>query len=186
MSDHAYFPLARSRRARLKSKDTESLKDDGLSSEILEEKSEEVVYAGFWVRLWAFLLDLIVVFSIQSIFINSWFLFLPDGFQSIGIFATQTFLYAGTFFVYFALMTKFYGKTVGKMVLGIKVVSSEGESLNWKQILFREGIVRLMYHVVIFGIPYLFLWLYLFVAFVPAKKGLHDLVADTYVIHDKK
>lgn len=186
MSDHAYTPLGRSRRARLKNKDLEHQETIEHSSEIVEEHPKEVVqYAGFWVRFWAFLLDNIVLFSVNSILINSWFMFLPEGAQTIGTFATLTFVHAITFFIYFALMTKFLGKTVGKMVLGIKVVSEDGGPLDWKQIIFREGIVRLVYHLYVFSFP-IFLWLYLFVAFVPTKRGIHDFVADTRVIHDKK
>ena len=82
-------------------------------------------------------------------------------------------------------MTKLLGKTVGKMVLGIKVVSTDGSPLTWKQMFFREGVVRLVYHIQIFWFM-LFLWVYILIAFVPTKRGLHDLVADTSVIHDKK
>ena len=185
----ASTPLARSRRARLKNQETVvSLNEEQLLLESPEQPVESVEaqqYAGFWVRFWAFLLDMLVLFSLNSLFIRSWFVFLDDGVQSIGPFATLTFIQAGTFFLYFALMTKFFGKTIGKMVLGIKVVSADGSPLTWKQIIFREGIVRLVYHIQIFTIS-MFMWLYLFVAFVPTKRGLHDLVADTMVVHDKK
>ena len=191
MNDHVYTPLSRSRRVRMKNKEVEEHQENEHSSLNTEDQlysKETVHYAGFWVRVWAFLLDLIVVFSLHVVVIRSWFTFLPDGIQSIGPFSTLTFTFAAIFFVYFALMTKLYGKTVGKIVLGIKVVSTseEGDTLSWKQIMFREGIVRLIYHLSLFQIPFLLLWLYFFVAFVPNKKGLHDLVSDTAVIHDKK
>ena len=184
-----YTPLARSRRTRLRNRDLMKSEEENQHQQLPEQPVEEAVevphYAGFWVRLWAFLLDLLVLFSINSVFINSWFIFLDDGFQSIGPFATLTFIHALTFFLYFAIMTKLLGKTVGKMVLGIKVVSTDGSPLTWKQMFFREGVVRLVYHIQIFWFM-LFLWVYILIAFVPTKRGLHDLVADTSVIHDKK
>lgn len=197
MNQHASTPLARSRRARLQ-KSQEPTQMDELH--VQEEENHQpsanepilrqhevaaVQYAGFWVRFWAFLLDQVVLSSINSIFILSWFTFLGEGVQTVGPFATLTFVHAITFFIYYALMTKFIGKTVGKMVLGIKVVSDNGQPLSWKQMIFREGIGRLFYHLQIFSIPILLI-LYLFVAFVPTKRGLHDLIADTSVIHDKK
>lgn len=194
MNQHASTPLSRSRRARLK-KNQEPIQTDELhlesqqpqanESTVIQKEEATVQYAGFWVRFWAFLLDQVVLLSLNSILINSWFTFLGEGVRSIGPFETLTFVHAITFFIYYALMTKFIGKTVGKMVLGIKVVSDNGQPLSWKQMIFREGIGRLFYHLQIFTLP-IFLILYLFVAFVPTKRGLHDLVADTSVIHDKK
>ncbi|MGN7309794.1 RDD family protein [Alkalicoccobacillus gibsonii] len=194
MNQHASTPLSRSRRARLK-KNQEPIQTDELhlesqqpqanESTVIQKEEATVQYAGFWVRFWAFLLDQVVLLSLNSILINSWFTFLGEGVRSIGPFATLTFVHAITFFIYYALMTKLIGKTVGKMVLGIKVVSDNGQPLSWKQMIFREGIGRLFYHLQIFTLP-IFLILYLFVAFVPTKRGLHDLVADTSVIHDKK
>ncbi|MFK3938242.1 RDD family protein [Alkalihalobacillus sp. NPDC078783] len=198
MNQSASTPLARSRRARLKKsqepihttdelhvQEEENRQPSANEPAVMHQEIATVQYAGFWVRFWAFLLDQVVLSSLNSILILSWFTFLGEGVQTVGPFATLTFVYAITFFIYYALMTKFIGKTVGKMVLGIKVVSDNGQPLSWKQIIFREGIGRLFYHLQIFGFQ-IFLILYLFVAFVPTKRGLHDLVADTSVIHDKK
>ncbi|MER2059482.1 MAG: RDD family protein, partial [Niallia sp.] len=51
------------------------------------------------------------------------------------------------------------------------------ERLTWDTILFREWIGRF--------ISGSFIILYALVAFLPKKQGIHDLFADTTVIHDR-
>jgi uncharacterized RDD family membrane protein YckC len=72
-------------------------------------------------------------------------------------------------------MTKFLGQTLGKMVFGLKVVDLKKNGLSWGTVLFREWIGRFISSTVIVG--------YIIVAFLPHKQGLHDLFADTSVVH---
>jgi len=81
-------------------------------------------------------------------------------------------------YLYFVLMTKFYGQTVGKMIFGLKVIRKDYESLRWSDLLFREVVGRFLYRVI--GILTL---LYVVVAFDPLKQGVHDMIGDTRVIH---
>ena len=74
-------------------------------------------------------------------------------------------------------MTKFFNQTLGKMVFGLKVLTIENKKPNWSTILFREWIGRF-----ISGTIFI---LYLVVAFLPKKQGIHDLFADTTVIHER-
>lgn len=134
---------------------------------------EEIRYAGFWMRVWAYALDIITVASIGGLLISPLVHFFELNHPYV-----QTVLSALVFFVYFAFMTKKYGQTVGKMVLGLKVIS-KSETLTWGQVFFREGIGRLLHQ--IFPILYL---LYIVVAFTSKKEGLHDMIADTYVVHE--
>lgn len=134
--------------------------------------------AGFWTRFWAYTIDLIVLYAISGIFIkplfrafdfqvsNPWFLlFTPFKITMLIL-----------LLLYFTLMTKYFQQTVGKMILGIKVISKEEGSLTWQTLLFREVIGRFISKVLV--IPYLL------VAFMPKKEALHDIFADTYVIHE--
>ncbi len=131
-------------------------------------------YAGFWVRFWAFLLDLITVAALNGITINPLMRLLAIGDPRI-----ETVLSALVFFLYFAIMTKKYKQTVGKMVFGIKVISNSKVELTWGQVFFREGVGRLLHQ--IFPLFYLF---YVVVAFTGKKEGLHDMIADTHVVHE--
>ncbi len=134
-----------------------------------------VHYAGFWMRFWAYLLDLIVIGSIERMLINPIFRFLDIPLWEINIFAPISISSAVIFYLYFVLMTKFLGQTLGKMVFGLKVVDLKKNGLSWGTVLFREWIGRFISSTVIVG--------YIIVAFLPHKQGLHDLFADTSVVH---
>ena len=73
-------------------------------------------------------------------------------------------------------MTKYLQQTVGKIIMGIKVVSRDDSQLTWSTIIFREVIGRFISKLLV--IPYLL------VAFTPKKEALHDIFADTFVIHE--
>mgnify|MGYP001190485570 FL=1 len=156
---------------------------DGTFEEInqIEQKREvqtDISYhfAGFWMRFWAYLLDLIVVSSVIRIVANP--LFLLIGLEkSDFIFSPYRILSALFFFSYFILMTKFLGQTLGKMVFGLRVISLKNDKLTWTDVFFREWIGRYISKVTWIG--------YLIVAFTKKKQGLHDLFSDTTVIHDE-
>lgn len=132
-------------------------------------------FAGFWMRFWAYLLDLIVIGSINRILINPIFRFFDVSLYESSMLAPISIVSAVTFYAYFVLMTKYYGQTLGKMVFGLKVVNLDGTHLSWSTVLFRELIGRYI-SVTIFV-------LYIIVAFLPKKQGIHDLFVDTTVIH---
>lgn len=136
----------------------------------------EFHYAGFWMRFWAYLLDLAVVASLNSLLIKPIF-HLADIPQGHGFFSPYTIVTVIIFYGYFVLMTKYFGQTLGKMVFGLKVVSLKDSTLTWPVVLFREGIGRYISKTV-------FLLGYLLVAFLPKKQGAHDYYADTTVIHE--
>ncbi|WP_413308265.1 RDD family protein [Bacillus sp. 1P10SD] len=132
-------------------------------------------YAGFWMRFWAYLLDLIVVGSVERIIIKPLFRVLDISLSEFNMFAPISIATAIIFYLYFVLMTKYFGQTLGKMVFGLKVVDLNKEELTWGTILFREWIGRFISATIIIG--------YIIVAFLPKKQGLHDIFSDTTVIH---
>jgi len=134
----------------------------------------DVRFAGFWMRFWAYLLDLIVVGSIFRLIAKPVFIFL-DIESSGGLFSPDAIVSAVIFYVYFVLMTKFFHQTLGKMVFGLSVIDIKDGSLSWMDVLIREWIGRF--------ISSWLLILYLIPAFHPKKQALHDIFADTAVIH---
>jgi uncharacterized RDD family membrane protein YckC len=132
-------------------------------------------YAGFWMRFWAYLLDLIVVGSIVRLIIKPIFRALEIPLIEFNMFAPISIASAIIFYLYFVLMTKNFNQTLGKMVFGIKVIDLKNDKLSWGTILFREWIGRFISATVVIG--------YIIVAFLPKKQGLHDLFTDTSVIH---
>ncbi|MBV7507384.1 RDD family protein [Bacillus sp. sid0103] len=134
-----------------------------------------VRYAGFWMRFWAYLLDLVVVGSIVRLLLKPVFRIIDIPLSGSSMFAPLSIASAVIFYLYFVLMTKYFNQTLGKMVFGLKVIDLKRDQLSWGSILFREWIGRYISATILVG--------YIIVAFLPKKQGLHDLFTDTTVIH---
>lgn len=140
---------------------------------------DQIQYGGFWIRLLAVLLDGLVINAAMS------FLFLGFG-QKYGLFNTsnslesvsnpswQSLFSTAMQWIYFILMTKYYGATLGKMALGLKVVKAGGGELDWVTVILRETIAKFI-SALILGIGYLM------VAWDPQKRAMHDKIAGTIV-----
>lgn len=143
---------------------------------------EEVLFyerkpAGFWVRFWAYLIDLLIITALTSILIKPAFALMGLETAEIPWYAPFAIMSAIVFYGYFVLMTKFFRQTVGKMIMGIRVVSLKSEQLSWTTLLFREWIGRFLSVTI---------WpLYWIVGFTPLKQGVHDFIADTTVVHEE-
>ncbi|MEI4769273.1 RDD family protein [Psychrobacillus sp. FJAT-51614] len=133
--------------------------------------------AGFWIRFWAYIVDLLVLSSIGMLLIKPIFRLFSLEINDPTWYAPFTLITAIVFYAYFVLMTKFLNQTVGKMIFGIKVISKDGEKLKWSTVLFREWVGRII-SVIPLNIPYLA------VAFTPRKQAIHDFIADTLVVHE--
>ena len=131
-------------------------------------------YAGFWLRVVAYTLDLIAVFSITGLF-NTITRNKLNTFELPLI--SQGISFAIVYFLYFIFMTYFLGQTLGKMVVGIKVETNKGEKLKFFDVVFREVVGRLI-NMGFFNIPYLS------IVFLEKKKGVHDLIAETVVVKE--
>lgn len=148
-----------------------------LAEAVTENENKPFFYAGFWLRFWAYLIDLLVVGSINRLVVYPIFTLLGLT-TNHSPFAAYSIITSLTLYVYFVLMTKYFGQTLGKMVFGLKVVTIYGEPLSWGAALFRESIGRFISQTVLFiG--------YIFVAFTAKKQGWHDKIADTYVVADR-
>jgi uncharacterized RDD family membrane protein YckC len=140
------------------------------------DHTQRLRYAGFWMRFWAYLLDLIVIGSIDRILVKPIFRLLNIPLVESDLFAPISIATAITFYAYFVLMTRYFQQTLGKMVFGLRVVGLVEERLSWKTILFREWIGRFISTTIVIG--------YIITAFLPKKQGLHDLFSDTSVVHE--
>lgn len=146
--------------------------------ETVETEHFHAKYAGFWTRLWAYTIDLIVLSAISGIIIKP--IFRIAGWEitnpSFFLFSPYKITVLVLLLLYFMLMTKYLQQTVGKMIMGIRVASKDGGQLTWGAIIFREGIGRFISKMLL--VPYLL------VLFMPKKEALHDLFADTIVEHE--
>ncbi|MFJ7974597.1 RDD family protein [Peribacillus sp. JNUCC 23] len=137
-----------------------------------------VAYAGFWMRFWAYLADLLVIGSLNRILISPLSMAITGNVFDSSFFSIQAIGTTIVFYLYFVLMTRFFGKTLGKMIFGLRVVSLKEERISWGTLFFREFIGRFIAKFLFAG--------YIIVGFLPKKQGLHDIFADTTVILDRK
>ena len=135
---------------------------------------DHVAYGGFWIRVVAYLIDAIlltIVYGIVArllgidIFESDWRHYDPlDNLLSLVI-----------GWLYFALLeSSERGATVGKMVMGLRVVTSDGQRLSFMNATGR-------YFAKILSAIILFIG-FIMVAFTDRKRGLHDIIAGTLVI----
>ena len=134
--------------------------------------------AGFWIRFWAYSIDLLVIYAISGLFIKPLFRIFDISVSSpmFLLFNTYKLTVLILFLAYFTLMTKYMQQTVGKMIIGIRVVPKDSQQLTWGTVFFRETVGRFISKILLFP--------YLLPVFMPNKEALHDLFADTYVIHE--
>ncbi len=136
--------------------------------------------AGFWIRATAAFVDALIAGALQGIIV---FLFagllglLLHGFDSDSMLMVclAWLLSASISVVYYVYFTAFGGQTPGKMALRIKVVRTDSSSLTLGRAFYREVIGKFVSGIIL-GIGYLM------VAFDEKKQGLHDRMADTYVV----
>lgn len=140
------------------------------------KQSIEVPYAGFWMRFWAYLLDLVVASSLTGIVLFSFNMVINVNELTLGVISAAAVISALTSFVYFTLMTKFYRQTLGKLTFGLKVYSWHNRELTWQDVIFREVVGRFIHQSL--GVTNI---LYVIVAFSPDKRGIHDRIGDTFV-----
>jgi len=146
----------------------------------------QVTYGGFCVRLAAYIIDVVIVWSF------SWVLRFPlmglravsppDSFISGGILFHHTLIDIVVYLAgaaYFTLLTYYTGATLGKRLMNLKVVADKGEPLTLFQVLFRETIGRFLSGVILsIG--------YIMIGIDKEKRGIHDIICDTRVIYEKK
>jgi len=148
-----------------------------------------VRYAGFWIRVVAYLIDMVILLILYSIV--NFALFgsmmttppavvpgqnpfdaLAPMFARMGAsFLTNTLLGAAycTFFV------GALAATPGKLALGLKVVRPGGGTVGYGRALARYFAAMISGIILCIG--------YIIIGFDQEKRGLHDMICDTRVIH---
>lgn len=153
----------------------------------MQTDTKHQVYAGFFVRLAAFLVDMIIVnVGLMVVRIPMWVLSIssPDNvfvrdfiFQYSVVDIVKYLLTA----LYFVLLTYYTGSTFGKKLFQLRVISTENRKLTLFEVAYRETIGRFLSAVIMqLG--------YLLVIVQKEHRGVHDLLSDTCVIyyHEKK
>jgi len=135
---------------------------------------------GRWRRLFAGILDLVIVGLISSPFSYRTVSTVtgPDGFIATQTAYPETFLVAVIGFMYYWLLTACWnGQTLGKRLFHLRVVDVSGQGVGVVQAAVRELVAWAMYVTCCLG------WIDLaFILVQSRKQAVHDIVARTLVI----
>ena len=119
--------------------------------------------AGFWIRVAASLIDLAVLLAVTLVL---------EAVLSVGIGPGEALVVQA---LYYTLGVSIWSTTVGKRVLRLYVLRSDGSKVSGPRAFARW----LAY----FPSALLLFYGYLMVGFREDKRGLHDLICDTVVVH---
>jgi len=179
--------------------------DDGFGFEAPSKSRSFSVHqaakGGFWIRVAAYFIDgillniligivLFVSFDMKDLETFATIEQMSNGAYSVEsqemmqqlAMSSQALLQKGLFFVsavslicliYYIVPTALTGRTPGKKVCGLRVVSERGK-VGFLRAILRETVGKMLSSILCLG--------YLMVAFHKEKRGLHDLIAGTWVI----
>ena len=129
-------------------------------------------YGGFWIRVVAYIIDAIllsVAAGVIGVVTGGGY----DDLEHINYSGSGISLVVG--WLYFALMeSSERGATVGKMAVGLRVVTDQGLRLSFLHATGRY--FAKFISAIILGLGFLM------VAFSDRKRGLHDMIASTLVV----
>lgn len=137
-------------------------------------------YAGFWVRLFAQILD--TLFWLLNFFVPLYILS-EFGVWSLKVFV-PSFLWFVLYMFFIGPLIKFFvhpwlvsefGAGVGKILCGLEIVNYKNERLKLKDALFREYIAKSASNA-FFGLGYF--WIFR----SPQRQGWHDGFSGTFVV----
>lgn len=129
--------------------------------------------AGFWIRLGSIIID---GFLLIPLYLICMLLGVSD-------IATEIFVNSINFLYYLIIPVIWSGFTVGKRVVGIKIVRTDGKKVGIVTTLKRYILASLVY-VVTLGIG--FIISAFMIGLRKDKRSIHDLIAGTQVIYTSK
>lgn len=137
-----------------------------------EKKADNnIAYAGFLVRYTAFLIDWDILIILALLLLYGF----PQVVQKYKyeLSTLLTFCYV----LYRIITTGLFGKTIGKGIFGIKVISTNGGKITWMKVIIRELISFFI------SLPLLVGELMYF--FSPEKQTFHDRISGSIVIQER-
>ena len=148
---------------------------------------DNVHYVGFWARVLALILDFIIIIVLLFLvcflvyfiiyFILSFIFPIAEIIALSITYVVSAVLFIIVFPTYEIIMVGKKGATLGKMVIGAKVIKNNGEEMDIESSAFR-------YVGKIVGGSVSFMG-YIMVSFTKKKRGFHDMLVGTYVIYKK-
>lgn len=153
---------------------------------LLPDPTPRVGYAGFWIRVLAWLIDFVVLFLVNagahtvirlSAGVTVFPLWSSSSGGSLGLSCAEGFVELVVDWLYFALFESSAGEaTLGKRALRLRVTDLQGRRISFARASGRY--FAKLVSVVTLGIGFVM------VAFTTRRQGLHDLMAETVVLRD--
>ena len=142
----------------------------------MKKKPEEYAleYAGFWIRLGAVIVDFIILLLILSIIRYAGFRPITPMLPSWLLILILASIFWLIEIVYVVVFWAWRGQTPGKMVTGIKIIRTDSSPITWQYALLRYLGCIVSTIIIFIG--------FILIAFDSRKQGLHDKIADTYVV----
>ncbi|MFH1256800.1 MAG: RDD family protein [Candidatus Diapherotrites archaeon] len=134
--------------------------------------AKNFVFASFGERLAAAIIDNVLMFFLLIII------------HLIVLVVQETFIIQFLFYFWYLAGIAYFitankkGQSIGKKLLKIKVVNSEGEQLSWIRAIFRWFFSNISIMLFFLGD--------LLILFDKNKQGLHDKIVGSYVIQEAK
>lgn len=146
----------------------------------LAKDFSHAIYAGFWKRAAAYLIDIFIISAIGGALGVALALFFGDvhDLETTSPLVELSINIAGALlaWLYYALMeSSVYQATIGKMILGIKVTDLSGERVSFLRATGRH--FGQIISGILLGIGYLM------AAFTAKKQTLHDIMAGCLVVN---
>jgi uncharacterized RDD family membrane protein YckC len=145
-----------------------------------------MVYAGFWLRAVAYLLDSLVIGFLATLAIflplmergaiptdNPWFLYQN---QSRQVLAMWLLVFMVTWLYFASFESSSWQATPGKKLLGLRVTDLAGCRITFARASWRYLGKLIFGSILFFG--------FLFAAFTPRKQALYDITAECLVLRN--
>jgi len=145
-----------------------------------------VVYAGFWLRAVAYLLDSLLIGFLAALAIflplmergaippdNPWFLYQN---QSRQVLAMWLLVFMVTWLYFACFESSAWQATPGKKLLGLRVTDLAGRRISFTRASWRYLGKLIFGSIFFFG--------FLFAAFTPRKQALYDITAECLVLRN--
>lgn len=162
-----------------------------------DEASTEFRYAGFWIRLLAYLIDgfllnavngiiITIIFTIFSKYNSEWEFIINRRYNLLNDSIPGSFwlAYGIIFFIVYAIEIAYFtisigkwGKTLGKAAIGAKVIRTDGSRVGYWRAFSRFWAYVLNGLTLNIG--------FLIIVWTSKKQGLHDMICDTIVVKTK-
>lgn len=139
-------------------------------------------YGGFWIRFLAVFIDGLIM---DAIYVPLFLLFGVTVLRRAGaapavrpgtIMALE-FVPLLVAVLYEVIMIRYFGATLGKMAVGVKVVRSDGSGISWGISIARYLMKMVSGIILMIG--------YIMAGFDGEKRALHDRVCDTRVVYKR-